>query len=162
MISRKKSKLPPVSGLNVLEAAAEVAALKKLLSHHDALYHQKDAPEIADADYDALKRRLDEIESAFPSLVTPDSPTQKVGAAPLKEFSKVRHAVPMLSLSNAFSDEDVVDFYDRVKKFLNISGTVEILAEPRSTGCRAACALKRASSCRPPRVAMARRGKTSR
>src|SRR3954471_2806769 len=105
----KKNKLPPgnstpVGALNALEAAAEAAHLRKEIKRHDILYHQKDAPEISDAAYDALRQRLEEIEKNFPALATADSPTKKVGAKPAREFAKVRHAVPMLSLSNSFGD----------------------------------------------------------
>src|ERR1035437_8538140 len=93
----KKNKLPPVDALNALEAAAETADLRRQIKHHDILYHQKDAPEISDAAYDALRKRLEEIEKAFPALAASDSPTQKVGAKPAREFAKIRHAIPMLS-----------------------------------------------------------------
>lgn len=143
MLPRRKSqKEPPVSGLSALEAASEASDLRAKLKYHDILYHQKDAPEISDAEYDTLKQRLIQIETAFPELITPDSPTQTVGAKPLKEFAKVRHAVPMLSLSNSFSDEDVTDFVERVHKFLNIPAAtaVEILAEPKIDGL--SCSLR--------------------
>lgn len=122
--------------------AIEAEALRTQIARHDLLYHQQDAPEISDAEYDLLKRRLEKIERDNPSLFDKDSPTQKVGAKPLKEFAKVRHAVPMLSLSNAFSDEDVVDFIDRVRKFLNLPAetAVEVLAEPKIDGL--SCALR--------------------
>lgn len=133
MMARKKKKDIPVSRLNPLEAAAEIAALSREIRRHDALYHQKDDPEISDAEYDALKKRLEEIEAAFPSLAEKDSPTQKVGAKPLAAFKKVRHALPMLSLSNSFGAEDVEDFVGRVKKFLNAT-RVKFLAEPKVDG----------------------------
>ena len=80
---------------------------------HNERYYQKDAPTVSDAAYDALRQRLEAIEAKFPDLVTTDSPTQKVGAAPARGFAKVQHAVPMLSLGNAFSDEDVAEFVER-------------------------------------------------
>ncbi len=131
-----------VASLNVFEAEAEATQLRKEIARHDIAYHQKDAPEISDADYDKLKRRLEAIEEKFPHLATADSPTKKVGAAPLKEFSKVRHAVPMLSLSNAFADEDVIDFVTRVRKFLLLpdSAELEVLAEPKIDGL--SCSLR--------------------
>jgi DNA ligase (NAD+) len=139
---RKQKKPLPVNTLNVLEAAAEVAELRRQIKHHDILYHQKDAPEISDASYDSLRRRLGEIERTFPSLGAPDSPTHKVGAKPSREFAKVKHAVPMLSLANSFSDEDVTDFVDRVRKFLSLPETakLEILAEPKIDGL--SCSLR--------------------
>ena len=138
----KKNHQLPVEELNALEAAAEAAELRRLIKHHDVLYHQKDAPEISDAAYDALRRRLEGIEKAFPQLAGDSSPTQKVGAKPAREFKKVKHALPMLSLSNAFSDEDVVDFVDRVRKFLALPETakLEILAEPKIDGL--SCSLR--------------------
>lgn len=140
MPPRKPAQPAAIDTLNPMEASLEADALKRMIRRHDVLYHQKDTPEISDADYDALKRRLEAIEAAFPHLQTPDSPTQKVGAAPAREFSKVRHAVPMLSLANAFSDDDVSDFYDRVRKFLNRTEPIDILAEPKIDGL--SCSLR--------------------
>lgn len=136
----KKQPTIPVVQLNPLEAAAEAAELQRLIQRHDILYHQKDAPEISDAEYDTLRRRLEDIESAFPDLATPDSPTKKIGAKPLAAFSKVRHSVPMLSLSNCFSDGDVTDFCDRIKKFLNLSRCPPIIAELKIDGL--SCSLR--------------------
>lgn len=138
----KKEKAIPVAKLNIIEAEAEAAQLRQQVRKHDILYHQKDEPVISDAEYDALKRRLEEIELRFPLLATPDSPTKTVGAKPLKEFAKVRHAVPMLSLSNSFSDEDVADFADRVRKFLNVPDAqkIEFVAEPKIDGL--SCSLR--------------------
>ena len=87
--------------LDMLEAEGELARLAAEIARHDALYHQKDAPEISDAAYDALKRRNDAIERRFPLLVRPDSPSRRVGAAPAAGFAKIRHDVPMLSLVNS-------------------------------------------------------------
>ncbi len=139
---RKKEKSGAVSTMNIIEAEAEAARLRKDLRRHDILYHQKDAPEISDAEYDALKQRLEAIETRFPLLATSDSPTKTVGAKPLKEFAKVRHAMPMLSLSNSFSEEDVADFVDRVRKFLNLpeAAKLEIVAEPKIDGL--SCSLR--------------------
>jgi len=139
---RKNPKDQLVAGLNPITAEVEAKRLRAEIARHDIAYHQQDAPEISDADYDALKRRLEAIEEKFPLLAAPDSPTRKVGAAPLREFAKVRHAVPMLSLSNAFSDEDVTDFVARVRKFLQIPDEkpLEILAEPKIDGL--SCSLR--------------------
>ncbi len=138
----KKNKTPAADTLNPMEATLEADTLRRQLKRHDRAYHQKDAPEISDAEYDALKNRLREIEAAFPNLITPDSPTQTVGYAPLREFKKIRHAVPMLSLSNSFADEDVTDFVDRVRKFLLIPDAqkLEVLAEPKIDGL--SCSLR--------------------
>ncbi|MDY0009707.1 MAG: NAD-dependent DNA ligase LigA, partial [Bdellovibrionales bacterium] len=99
--------------------AMEAALLREQIARHDALYHQNDAPEISDAAYDALKRRLEDIEKIIPETIDMFSPTQTVGAKPSGAFGKIRHSVPMLSLGNAFSAEDVTDFVDRVRKFLS-------------------------------------------
>lgn len=124
------------------DARARHKALAEKIRHHDDLYYRKDAPEISDADYDALRKELEELEAVHPELVTEDSPTQQVGAAPAAGFKKVRHAVPMLSLSNVFSDEDVSDFLARVRRFLGLEDedTLEILAEPKIDGL--SCSLR--------------------
>ena len=118
------------------DAAAEIKRLSADIARHDALYYQQDAPEISDADYDALRRRLAVLEAKHPELAVPDSPTQKVGAAPVSAFGKIRHEVPMLSLSNAFADEDVTDFIDRVRRFLKLGDLdpLAIIAEPKIDG----------------------------
>lgn len=120
----------------------EAAKLRLQIEHHDKLYHQEDAPEISDAAYDALRRRLGEIEKDMPDLFLAGGSSQKVGAAPARGFKKVRHAVPMLSLSNAFSEEDVTDFIDRLRRFLNFPGdaVIDILAEPKIDGL--SCSLR--------------------
>jgi DNA ligase (NAD+) len=97
------------------------------IRRHDILYHQQDRPVISDAQYDKLRRELEELEKQFPELQTPDSPTRKVGAPPLSKFAKVRHNVPMLSLNNAFSEEDVREWDARNKRFLGLPDDVEIL-----------------------------------
>ncbi|MGN6767735.1 MAG: DNA ligase LigA-related protein, partial [Rhizobiaceae bacterium] len=99
---------------------AEIARLSAEIEHHDALYYRQDAPEISDAEYDALRRRLAELEYAHPELKRIESPTEKVGAAPVAAFGKIRHDVPMLSLGNAFDEQDVVEFVQRVRRFLNL------------------------------------------
>jgi DNA ligase (NAD+) len=122
--------------LDMLEAEGELARLAAEIARHDVLYHQKDAPEIADAAYDALKRRNDAIERRFPLLVRPDSPSRRVGAAPAAGFAKVRHDVPMLSLDNAFAPGDVREFIERIRRFLAL-GAEEALAfsaEPKIDG----------------------------
>src|SRR5438128_341037 len=97
----------PVDKLTDAEARAELERLAREIAHHDDLYYAHDAPEISDADYDALRQRNAAIEARFPRLVRPDSPSSRVGAAPVAAFGKVRHAVPMLSLGNAFTEDDV-------------------------------------------------------
>ena len=98
----------PVEGLSQAQAEAELERLAREIAHHDELYYAQDAPEISDADYDALRLRNDAIETRFPGLVRPDSPSLRVGIEPSEQFAKVTHAVPMLSLGNAFSDADIL------------------------------------------------------
>ena len=126
----------PASALDEAEVAAELARLAAEIAHHDALYYRKDAPEISDADYDALRARNDAIEARFPELVRDDSPSLKVGAAPVGPFGKVRHRVPMLSIDNAFSDEKVEGFLVSAKAFLGLSPdqALEVTAEPKIDG----------------------------
>ena len=117
-------------------AAAEHARLAAEIARHDALYYRQDAPEIADAAYDALRRKLLELEARQPELASAESPTQRVGAAPVETFGKIVHDVPMLSLGNAFDDADVVDFATRVRRFLSLSENhpLFITAEPKIDG----------------------------
>ena len=125
----------PVDTLLPLDAAAEVDRLSALIRAADEAYYRDDAPTLTDADYDALRRRLIAIEAAFPALKRADSPTQTVGSGASEKFEKVRHAVAMLSLDNAFSDEDVADFVGRVHKFLATHGqAVAFTAEPKIDG----------------------------
>jgi DNA ligase (NAD+) len=131
-------KMKNVSSLSEDEAARELKMLAREIAEHDRLYHQEDRPTVSDADYDRLRARNLEIEAAFPNLVRPDSPSLRVGAAPLDKFSKVEHKVAMLSLGNAFSDEDVVDFCQRVRRFLNIEEELAVTAEPKIDGLSAA------------------------
>ena len=132
----------PVEQLSPEDASAELAALAAEIAHHDRLYHQQDAPEISDADYDALRRRNDAIELRFPELVRSDSPTQRVGAEPAAAFRKVKHAVPMLSLGNAFAPEEISEFVQRIRRFLGLKpeDSVELLAEPKIDGL--SCSLR--------------------
>lgn len=127
---------PAVDDLTEGEARAELERLAAEIARHDALYHGKDAPEISDADYDALKRRNDAIEARFPQLVRTDSPSQRVGAAPQGVFSQVVHARPMLSLDNTFSAEDARDFVASVYRFLGQmpDGSIAFTAEPKIDG----------------------------
>src|SRR3954470_16055061 len=99
------------------DAAAELARLASEIAHHNALYHRDDAPEISDAAYDALVRRNNAIEAAFPQLIRTDSPNAQVGAAPAAHLAKVAHARPMMSLENGFADEDAIEFVARIRRF---------------------------------------------
>lgn len=133
------SALKDAGDLTTDEAEAEIARLSAEIRKHDRAYYQNDAPKISDAAYDALRLRLIAIEDRFPLLVRPDSPTQKIGAAPSGKFGEVRHARPMLSLGNAFNDDDVADFIARVRRFLGLSDTDEVrfTAEPKIDGLSA-------------------------
>jgi DNA ligase (NAD+) len=124
------------------QAAAELERLAAEVARHNRLYHTEDAPEISDADYDALVRRNAELEAAFPHLIRPDSPSRLVGAAPAAHLSKMRHALPMLSLENAFGEEEVRDFVGRVRRFLNLGEEAEVAltAEPKIDGL--SCSLR--------------------
>ena len=130
------TKNTPVAALTPLEAADELERLAAELARHDEAYYREDEPEISDADYDALRRRNEEIEAAFPDLVLADSPSRRVGAAPSEKFGKVRHAVSMLSLGNAFADEDVHEFVARIRRFLKLADDepVDITGEPKIDG----------------------------
>lgn len=129
----------PVDDLTEAEADSELARLAASIAEADIAYHQKDAPEITDAAYDAMRRRNDAIEEAFPNLVREDSPSLSVGAPPAEGFAKVRHAVPMLSLAKAYTDEDVVDFITRGQRFFQRDEGLEIAftAEPKIDGLSA-------------------------
>ncbi len=115
---------------------ARAAELRRAIEYHNYRYHVLDEPVISDAEYDQLLRELEAIEAAHPELITPDSPTQRVGAAPAEKFEPAEHAVPMLSLANAFDPEEVREFDRRVKRFLHLPETaaVEYCAEPKTDG----------------------------
>ncbi len=125
-----------VEALSADEAALELAALADEIAGHDVRYHRDDAPLISDADYDALRQRNHAIEARFPALVRADSPSRKIGAMVSEKFGKIRHAVPMLSLDNAFSDGDVADFFARIRRFLKLDdgAKIAITAEPKIDG----------------------------
>lgn len=136
----KKTQQTP--SLTDIEAAAELAHLAREIARHDVAYHQKDAPEISDADYDALRATYRALLAEFPHLRPSNDPESRVGAVPAAGFSKVTHAVPMLSLANAFTDEDVSDFVDRIRRFLQLAPqeTLDLVAEPKIDGL--SCSLR--------------------
>jgi DNA ligase (NAD+) len=129
----------PVDKLTRAEAKAELARLAGEIARHDRLYHQEDTPEISDADYDAMARRNKAIEALYPELRRADSPSLRVGAPPAAGFAKVVHARPMLSLDNAFGEDDMRDFVGRIRRFLNIgeSTEIELVGEPKIDGLSA-------------------------
>src|SRR3954471_13346874 len=115
------------------KTAKRAAALRAEINEHNRRYYAEDNPSIPDAAYDALFRELQELEAAHPELLTPDSPTHRVGAAPLTKFESVQHAVPMLSLNNALSEDDARNFDRRVREALGVD-EVEYSAEPKFDG----------------------------
>jgi DNA ligase (NAD+) len=126
----------PVESLTPETAGRELESLAAEIAFHDRRYYQEDAPEITDAEYDALRQRNEAIEARFPSLVRADSPSRRVGAAPAERFAKVRHAVPMLSLANAFGRDDVEAFFARIRRFLGLppEEAIDVTAEPKIDG----------------------------
>jgi len=126
----------PVKNLTTDNAAVELERLAVELSIADRAYYNEDHPVLSDAEYDAMRRRNALIEREFPKLVRDDSPSKKIGATPSTKFEKARHALPMLSLDNAFNDEDVADFTARIRRFLKLEDGEEVLftAEPKIDG----------------------------
>ncbi len=125
-----------VEDLTQAQAKAELKRLAQEIAEHDERYYQHDAPTISDADYDGLRIRNAAIEEQFPALVRADSPSARVGAKPARGFAKRRHGVPMLSLDNAFSEQDVTDFVDRIRRFLKLAADepIAFTAEPKIDG----------------------------
>ncbi|MEJ2718163.1 MAG: NAD-dependent DNA ligase LigA [Deltaproteobacteria bacterium] len=116
------------------EVISQVEDLRRQIRHHDFQYYVLDSPEIADVEYDRLFRKLEELEDAYPDLNTPDSPTPRVGGEPLEKFRQLKHAVPMLSLSNAFDEGELFEFDSRVKRGLEVQGDVPYVVEPKLDG----------------------------
>jgi DNA ligase (NAD+) len=136
MAAKTKKALKAASELTADEAVAEHRRLAEEIAEHDRRYYQEDAPSVSDAEYDALRARILEIEDEHPELATAESPTQTVGVAPSEKFAKVVHRVPMLSLGNVFDEEETGDFLDRVRRFLRLGADdpIEITAEPKIDG----------------------------
>jgi DNA ligase (NAD+) len=135
MATRDASKIA-VPSLTDVQAKAELKRLAIEIGAHDKHYYQQDAPTVTDAKYDALRQRNAAIEAHFPELIRPDSPSRRVGAAPTGKFKKVRHAVPMLSLDNAFAEQDVIDFVAHIRRFLKLDEDERLAfnAEPKIDG----------------------------
>src|ERR1700754_2295586 len=136
MATKTKKPLPDVADLTKAQAKVEHTRLALELEGHDKRYYQDDAPSVTDAEYDALRQRFNAIEKRFPEFVTGDSPSQKIGAPASGRFAKVQHAVPMLSLDNAFAEEDVIDFVGRIRRFLKLGDDdgIDFSAEPKIDG----------------------------
>jgi len=142
MKKRANSAPKAAEELSEEEAKAEHARLESEIGEHDKLYYQKDSPRISDAEYDMLRKRYEIIERRFPNLRTVTSLSLRVGAPPASKFAKVRHAAPMLSLANGFTEEDIVEFVERVRRFLGLKpdADIEFLAEPKIDGL--SCSLR--------------------
>src|SRR6202165_2510388 len=137
MIAKSKKIAPAdVATLTKAQAKVELKRLALEIESHDKYYYQEDAPRVSDADYDGLRQRFNAIEARFPEFVSAESPSQKIGAAPSGKFKKVRHAVPMLSLDNAFAEQDVLDFVGRIRRFLKLGDddSIDFSAEPKIDG----------------------------
>ena len=136
MAQSKTKALTDVADLTKAQAKVELKRLTLELERHDNAYYQDDAPKISDSEYDALRKRFNAIEARFPEFVTSDSPSQKIGAAPSGKFKKIRHSVPMLSLDNAFAEQDVLDFVARIRRFLKLGDDdrIDFSAEPKIDG----------------------------
>jgi DNA ligase (NAD+) len=139
---RSRRDATPVENLSPRRARLEYERLAKEIAEHDRHYYQEDAPIISDAEYDALRRRYEALEKAFPDLAEAASLTRKVGAAPAEKFAKIKHAVPMLSLGNVFAEEEVRDFVARVRRFLGFAADAPLAftAEPKIDGL--SCSLR--------------------
>ncbi|MGP9809887.1 NAD-dependent DNA ligase LigA [Rhodopseudomonas sp. NSM] len=133
-MTAKSKPAPDIATLTKAKAKVEAMRLRLEIERHNSAYYQHDAPTVSDAEYDGLRRRLEAIEAKFPELVSDSSPTQTVGAAPARGFAKVQHAVPMLSLGNAFADDEVTEFVERVQRFLRLDDVPAIVAEPKIDG----------------------------
>ena len=135
-MARREKNEAAVESLSEKQAQVEHARLSAEIAEHDRRYYQEDAPTVSDAEYDRLRLRYGAIEARFPQFRTRESLTQRVGAAPSARFAKVRHAVPMLSLDNAFAEQDVVDFVGRIRRFLRLAEdeAIAFSAEPKIDG----------------------------
>src|SRR5829696_7056164 len=126
----------PVTDLTPEQARAEHETLGAEIAEHDRRYYEEDAPTVSDAEYDSLRKRYEALEDQFPELKSPESLTQKVGSKVSEKFGKIRHRVPMLSLANGFADEEVEEFVERIRRFLNLKADAPLAftAEPKIDG----------------------------
>ena len=152
-----------IEALTESEAKAELKRLAAEINEHDRRYYQQDAPSVTDAEYDELRRRNAAIEARFPDLVRADSPSRRVGAAPTGRFRKIRHALPMLSLDNAFAEQDVLDFVARIRRFLRLDDDEKIAfsAEPKIDGLSMSLRYENGALLAPPPAATALWARTS-
>jgi DNA ligase (NAD+) len=153
-----------VEALTEEEAAQELQALAAEIAHHDERYHKLDAPEVSDAEYDALIRRNRAIEARFPELVRGDSPSRRVGAEAAEGFARLRHGVPMLSLDNAFDEADFGEFCARIRRFLKLpeDERLDFVAEPKIDGLSVNLTYEDGASPAARRAATGRWARTSR
>src|SRR6185437_14159364 len=135
-MARAVREIHAVEALTAADAAVELERLAREIAHHDRLYHERDAPEISDAEYDALRRRNAAIEARFPELIRADSPSNRVAATPETGFARLRHRVPMLSLDNAMDETEFADFIARARRFLGRVNDepLALVAEPKIDG----------------------------
>src|SRR5204863_8901192 len=122
-----------VMALDEKEAGKRIGQLRREVEEHNLRYYEEAAPTISDREYDTLYRELKDLEKQFPKLAAPDSPTQQVGDKPLKGFGQITHRVPMLSLDNTYSEEEVTDFYRRLERFLP-NKKIPVVVEPKVDG----------------------------
>src|SRR6266446_6218718 len=115
------------------EAKRKIAQLREEIRKHDRLYYEEAAPIISDREYDRLYKELVDLETKFPNLVTPDSPTQRVGGTPLQAFAQIEHQVPMLSLDNTYSEDEIANFYKRITRLLP-DEKIPVVVEPKVDG----------------------------
>jgi DNA ligase (NAD+) len=161
---RKSTEGKPVAALDEGEAAAELKRLTAVIAHHDELYYRLDAPEISDAEYDALRERNAAIEARFPHLIRDDSPSLRIGAPPVAAFGKVVHRVPMLSLANVFDDDGVREFLGRIRRFLGLESLkgLDFTTEPKIDGVSLTLRYESGRLVQGPPAATVMRARTSR
>jgi len=118
----------------MMDTLRQIQLLRTEINQHNISYYVYDDPIISDSEYDRLMRELEQIEKDHPDLITPDSPTQRIGAAPLTKFQTITHRIPMLSLANAMNEDELIDFDTQVKKGLGLETDIEYAAEPKLDG----------------------------